>query len=497
MKSLIESSKKNSRYTRESIIGLGEDSFRKNYYPELQSKILDLERINARNKIIINTIPDVMLVSDKEGNISPFTFSKDTNPFLHALISDEIMIEELGLLISQVAEMNIQITKRFDFDYQKQSMVLEVRLNMSDIGEILLMIRDVTESVRLEEKLRDMIDRDYMTGLYSRKVFEEYMNDYERVPDKSVALIIVDIDGLKMLNDTFGHLAGDEVIKKTGEFLFQSIQTDGLIARLGGDEFGVLLETGDEGIVVQEMKKVMDRLTVFNSTSELIQISLSYGYAIYKGGQNKNNMTELFSQADNFMYHHKMLKSESVRSGLVNTLMKALEVRDFITEGHADRMEKLAYKLAKRIGLRRSKVDKVKLLAKFHDIGKVGISDNILNKPGKLTDDEYTIMKTHSQIGKRIANESKELRDIANLILYHHERWDGNGYPENLKGDAIPIECRILSIVDTFDAMTNDRPYRKALPIQVAYNEIIENKGSQFDPYLVDEFIDMMGYELA
>ncbi len=494
---MTESSKKNNRYTRESIIGLGEDSFRKNYYPELQSKILDLERINARNKIIINTIPDLMLVSDKEGNISPFTFSKETNPFLHALISDMTMMSELRLLINQVISGNAHITKRFDFDYKDQAMVLEVRLNMSDIGEILLMIRDVTESVRMEEKLRDMIDRDYMTGLYNRKVFEEYMRYYEAAPGTSVAVVIVDIDGLKMMNDTFGHLAGDDVIKKAAGFLKDSIEEVSLIARLSGDEFGILMETSEEEVVSKEMAKVMAKMTKFNEESELIQISLSYGYAIYKGGQVKNNMTDLFSQADNFMYQHKMLKSESVRSGLVNTLMKALEARDFITEGHADRMESLAFRLAKRIGLSGGQLDKVKLLAKFHDIGKVGIPDKILNKPGQLDPDEYKIMKTHSQIGKRIASESKELRDIANLILYHHERWDGNGYPEKLKGDSIPIECRILSIVDTFDAMTNDRPYRKALSAQVAYEEIIKYKGRQFDPHIVDEFIDMMGYELA
>lgn len=492
---MTESSKRNKQFTRESIIGLGEDSFRKNYYPELQSKILDLERINARNKIIINTIPDILLVSDAQGNISPFTFSKNTNPFLNAIISDSETIGMLRDTVKVVAQTRQMITKRFGFIYRDDQLVLEVRMNLSDTNEILLMIRDVTESVRMEERLRDMVNRDDLTGLYNRRVFEERMAYYETKNCSCLTVIILDIDGLKMMNDTFGHLSGDEVIKTSAKFIVDSVTIpDATIARLSGDEFGILMETWDEQVVTREMHSVMEKVADYNDKSELIQISLSYGYAIHDGSSGKINMTELFSEADNFMYQHKMLKSESARSGLVKTLMKALEERDFITEGHADRMEDLVFSLGDRMQLSRIVLDKLKLLAKFHDIGKVGIPDRILNKPGKLDPDEYKIMKTHSQIGKRIADVSKELKDISDLILYHHERWDGNGYPEKLTGDLIPIECRILAIVDTYDAMTNDRPYRKALSKETAFDEIIRCSGSQFDPQIVDEFLAMMGY---
>lgn len=191
------------------------------------------------------------------------------------------------------------------------------------------------------------------------------------------------------------------------------------------------------------------------------------------------------------MYQNKMLKESSNRNSLVKTLMKALEVKDFITEGHADRLEEFSLKMAKKLRLSQHQVDRMKLLAKFHDIGKVGIPDKILLKPEKLTSDEWIVMKTHSNIGKRIAEASPELRDISSLILFHHERFDGKGYPLGLKEMEIPIECRILSIVDTFDAMTNDRPYRKALPKQVAIQEIKDCGGTQFDPDLVEVFLDI------
>ena len=138
--------------------------------------------------------------------------------------------------------------------------------------------------------------------------------------------------------------------------------------------------------------------------------------------------------------------------------------------------------------LHQNQLDKIQLLTKFHDIGKVGIPDSILKKPDSLTADEWKVMRTHCSIGERIANESSELREISHLILKHHERWDGKGYPLGLAEKEIPIECRILSIVDTFDAMTNDRPYRRALPTEVAINEIVNGAGTQFDPELVMVF---------
>jgi HD-GYP domain-containing protein (c-di-GMP phosphodiesterase class II) len=144
------------------------------------------------------------------------------------------------------------------------------------------------------------------------------------------------------------------------------------------------------------------------------------------------------------------------------------------------------------MGLTSVELDRIALLCKFHDIGKVGIPDSILKKPGKLTDEEYKVMKTHAVIGERIANASGELKEISYLIMKHHERYDGKGYPTGLKGDEIPIECQVLSVVDAYDAMTNDRPYRKALSKEVAIEEIVNHRGSQFSPQVVDAFLQVM-----
>ena len=187
-----------------------------------------------------------------------------------------------------------------------------------------------------------------------------------------------------------------------------------------------------------------------------------------------------------------MLKETSSKSALVRTLMNALEAKDYLTEGHAERMTENAIKLGEHLKLETHTIDQITLLTKFHDIGKVGIPDDILKKPGALDEKEWKIMKTHTTIGQRISSVSAELKPISDLILLHHEKWDGSGYPMGLSGDAIPIECRILALVDAFDAMTNDRPYRKALSFDDAINEIIKCKGSHFDPELVDIFLEIL-----
>lgn len=174
---------------------------------------------------------------------------------------------------------------------------------------------------------------------------------------------------------------------------------------------------------------------------------------------------------------------------MVKTLMKALEARDFVTEGHVDRMETLAFDIAKLYMLDHRQLDRIKLLAKFHDIGKVGIPDKILNKPGRLDDEEYEVMKQHSSIGHKIADASDELRDIADLVLKHHEKWDGTGYPLGLAGKEIPIECRIIAVCDAFDAMVNDRPYRNAMTSEEAISELQRCSGTQFDPAILTVFM--------
>ncbi len=194
------------------------------------------------------------------------------------------------------------------------------------------------------------------------------------------------------------------------------------------------------------------------------------------------------------MEHERLQNSDFIYGHLDNglkALVSALEVRDNLSGGHADRVSELSYILGFKMGLTEEQLQNMECLSVLHDIGKIGIPDNILFKPGPLTNEEWVVMKTHPEKGFKIAQSSKELAGIANLILTHHERWDGTGYPLCMKGKEIPLESRIIAVVDAYDVITNDRPYQKARSHKEALQEIKENAGSQFDPSVVDEFLSI------
>lgn len=198
------------------------------------------------------------------------------------------------------------------------------------------------------------------------------------------------------------------------------------------------------------------------------------------------------------MEHERLQNSYFTYGHLDNSLealLSALEARDNIACGHADRVSELSYILGFKMGLTEEQLQNMEYLSMLHDIGKIGIPDNILFKAGPLTDEEWAVIKTHPEKGFKIAQASSELSGVANLILTHHERWDGTGYPLGLKGEEIPLESRIIAVVDAYDVITNDRPYRKARSHKAALQEIKENAGSQFDPNIVNEFLSIFSGE--
>ncbi len=355
---------------------------------------------------------------------------------------------------------------------------------------ILSVARDITERKEMEEKLRFITMHDSLTGLYNRAYFDEEVRRLEAVRELRVGVVGCDVDGLKLINDSMGHQAGDVLLRAAGTAIASAVREGDFVARVGGDEFVVLLYNID----FQGVKKVMDRIRAAiarqNKLEPGLPLSISLGCAV--ATEETKDIHQLLKEADDNMYREKLHHSKSARSMLVHGLKKALEARDFITDGHGERLIDLIDKLGLALGLEERDMAELRLLAQFHDFGKVGVPDRILFKPGRLTEEEYAEMQRHSEIGHRIAQSVPDLCPIADRILKHHEWWNGQGYPLGLVGDDIPLECRILSIADAYDAMTSDRPYRKAMSSEEALKELERFKGRQFDPMLVDKFVKVL-----
>ncbi len=411
---------------------------------------------------------------------------------LAALVQGVEQEQTMQVIQTVIAEGTYPIYEREIRNREGKRLILEVSATAVKFENkpcCLAALRDITARREAEEHAEYLRQRDSMTDVYNRSFFETDLRKIKTENKQNVGILICDVDGLKLINDTLGHTQGDLLLKQVATLLEQELSFPDYVARVGGDEFVVVRFDTSPNSMEELEKAYQKRLQIYNETYLQLPLSLSMGWEIAECSAEAEQALKL---ADSYMYRQKIHQSHSVRHSIVQTLMKALEERDHITEGHADRLSVMLEEMGRCLGLPSSAVADLRLFAKFHDMGKVGIPDSILKKPGRLTLDEMKIMQQHCEIGFRIAKASIDLEPISDWILKHHENWDGSGYPLGLAGEAIPLQCRILSIVDAYDAMTSDRPYRKAMTKKDAIEELLRCSGSQFEPELVDSFLSLL-----
>ena len=352
---------------------------------------------------------------------------------------------------------------------------------------VVMVFRDVTQEKQQREEIEYIMAHDPMTGLYNRWYMEELLNRYDQ-QDNTCALIMGDLNGLKLVNDAFGHNEGDRFIRKIAAILKRCSGMRDVVCCWGRDEFLILMP--DAGVMDAEqlIERVMERCK--QESDEKLQLSIALGYALKNGRSEAIN--DVLRAAEQLTYRRKLMIEKSFRNSVINALLATLNAKSEETEEHAERLQNYCSQLGKIIGISNKELDEMSLFAMLHDIGKVGINDAILQKPGPLTDLEWLEMKKHTEIGFRIAQNNVDLAPISEYILSHHERWDGKGYPRGLKGEEIPVLARILAVVDAFDAMTNERIYSKPRSHEEAAQEILRCAGTQFDPKIAHAFVEQV-----
>ncbi|NTV89432.1 MAG: diguanylate cyclase [Clostridiales bacterium] len=355
---------------------------------------------------------------------------------------------------------------------------------------VVIVFRNVTNEILHQEKILYMNKHDSLTGLYNREYFEKELKKADKADNLPVSIIFGDVNGLKITNDIFGHNAGDRLLKNISRIIEKSCRNSDIIARLGGDEFSVILPKTDYATANEICSKIKMNCVEFKGNKPEMLPSIALGLDTKE--DNTQDLSGVSKKAEDRMYRNKLLESKSKKSGTVSSLQRTLHEKSFETKEHATRMIELSRHMGEAIGLHENELDDLELLATLHDIGKVAISDTILTKPGKLDKEEWEEMKKHSEIGFRIAQSSLELSHISELILCHHERWDGKGYPTGRCAEEIPLLSRIISLVDSYDVMTNARPYKDKISMRDALTEIADCSGTQFDPSLVNVFLGMM-----
>jgi diguanylate cyclase (GGDEF)-like protein len=357
------------------------------------------------------------------------------------------------------------------------------------IKEIVMSFTDISDEKAKQDEITYLSNHDFLTGLYNRRFFVEKYTTLDKPKYFPLGIMMIDLNGLKIINDAFGHEAGDEALKKTSNILQKSFREQDFICRIGGDEFAIILPNTSND-KVESIKNYIIKECKKNNVNN-ITLSLAIGYEI-KNNQMNLDADEILKSAENHMYKHKIAEGIIVRNHAINEILETLTNKFKFEDIHSKRVSQFCKHIGQAMGLKDEDVKELELAGMYHDIGKVSIPDYILTKPGKLTKEEFEIIKKHPEISYQILRAADEYSDLAMHALHHHERWDGKGYPSGQKKEEIPLFSRIICIADSFEAMTAYRPYKEMLSRDEAINEIARCSGGQFDPEIAKIFVKLI-----
>ncbi|MCA0386702.1 MAG: diguanylate cyclase [Firmicutes bacterium] len=472
-----------------------------NYLVNAKTKALyeineQLRQTQSQNKAIINAIPDVIFILDNESRVLEYKSDEQACHFPERTLimgrklseqlpgdSGRALVEAIGRVLS----INDLQTVNFSTTNDGEDFHYEIRLMRSGKNEIVALCRDMTPQYKSLENIKYLSYHDQLTGLYNRYMFEEEFKRLDVSRNFPLSIIMADVNGLKLINDCFGHPVGDQLLISFADALKKVFRADDIICRLGGDEFIVILPQ----TTYDEAERLIDRIQKSCGEVKFFELSLSVAFGVATKQEPNDAIKEVMKYAEDQMYKRKLFEGPVVKEQMVEKLLVSLFEESPVEKQHSDTVALYSVQLGEAIGLNETELETLRQAAVYHDIGKIAIPKAILEKQGQLMEEEMEQLKTHADIGYRILSSVNGMAECADVVLSHHEHWNGKGYPKGISGDEIPILSRIISLSDAFAAMTHERLYKPVLNEGEALEEIERYLGIQFDPVLGRKFISL------
>lgn len=357
-----------------------------------------------------------------------------------------------------------------------------------NIKGVVVVFRDYTDKKEKQARISYLSSHDQLTGLYNRHFFENEINRLQKEEIIPLSLALIDVNGLKLINDAFGHQMGDRLLQIVTKALVDVCRKDDTICRIGGDEFVILLPKTD----IRETEHVINKIHHKISDQRLKNtiISVSIGCATKTILDQK--VMEIYLKAEKNMYRRKLAESQQMKETTIQTIIQTIHEKDPKEKRHSENVGEMSKRIGEALQLNQELLQEIEMAGFLHDIGMIAIDRAILEKQDRLTPSEYEIIKRHSEVGYHILKSVDTFAYLSDYILAHHERWDGTGYPRGLKGKEIPLASRIIMVAGSYEAMTSERVYRSALSKEEAEQELIRCSGTQFDPNIVQVFLNIL-----
>lgn len=466
-----------------------------------------LEESEERMKVTLLSVGDGVITTDNEGIITLINRTaleiagckNDMNAIIGEPINailrleDELTGEIVGDPVRKVIDTGYKVglanhTALISRDGTRKIIEDSAAPIKDDDGSLLgvvFVFRDVTEERKKQQQIRYLSYHDSLTGLYNRSFFDEEIARLDTARNLPISIIVGDVNGLKLTNDAFGHDTGDQLLKDMAGQIKKACRKEDIMARWGGDEFIILLPKTNEKSAERVCERIKNNCAKVKMAD--VNFSISLGYDTKNSEQEQ--IHEVLKSAELYMYRKKYLESTSSRGKTIYTILSALHEKNPREQQHSKRVSELCVDIAKAMGLSAREINELQLIGMMHDIGKIALSDRVLNKRGTLSKNELIELRRHPEIGYRILSSSNDMAYIADYVLKHHERLDGTGYPNGIRGDKIPLESRIVAVADAYDAMTSERPYKEEMTPRMAVKELRAHAGKQFDPEIVEVFV--------